>query len=251
MNAVYDELRRGYTLGRRPDPRWAAAVRTAVGQGATVVNVGAGAGSYEDGIEVVLAVEPSTTMLAQRGPGAAPAVRAVAGHLPLRDAAVDVALAVLTIHHWPDPAARLAELRRVAHRQVVLTFDPAATAAFWLVREYVPEVAALDDGRTPAVAEVAALLDTVDVRPLPVPHDMVDGVLAAHWARPHAYLDAGVRARASGLAQLDPDVVDAGVARLRADLASGAWERRHGALWDRADLDVGYRLVVGGMLSSR
>jgi hypothetical protein len=153
---------------------------------------------------------------------------------------------VLTIHHWPSVAAGLAELRRVARRQVVLTFDPRETAAFWLVAEYVPAVADLDTGRTPAVEQVADLLLTDDVRPMPVPADMVDGVLAAHWNRPHAYLDPEVRACCSGLAQLDPQVVDAGMHALRRDLDSGAWHRRHADLGTAREFDAGYRLVVGG-----
>lgn len=219
-------------------------MRAAVGAARSVVDVGAGTGSYEQGLPVVLAVEPSAVMIGQRPPGAAPAVRAVAERIPLRDGAVDVALAVLTVHHWPSVAAGLAELRRVAGRQVVLTFDPRATAAFWLVKEYVPAVAELDTGRTPPVEQVAELLGTTDVRPLPVPADMRDGVLAAHWNRPHAYLDPRVRACCSGLAQLDRSVVDAGMRRLRGDLDSGAWQRRHRDLLAAEEFDAGYRLVV-------
>lgn len=221
-------------------------MRDAVGAARTVVDVGAGTGSYERGLPVVLAVEPSPVMIAQRPPGSAPVVRGVAGRLPLRDGSVDAALAVLTVHHWPCAAAGLAELRRVAARQVVLTFDPRATAAYWLVAEYVPAVADLDTGRTPPVEQVAELLGTADVRPLPVPADMVDGVLAAHWNRPHAYLDPRVRACCSGLAQLDAEVVDAGMRSLRRDLDSGAWHRRHADLLDAGEFDAGYRLVVSG-----
>lgn len=221
-------------------------MRAAVGSARTVVDVGAGTGSYEQGLPVVLAVEPSPVMIAQRPPGAAPVVRGVAGRLPLRDGAVDAALAVLTVHHWPSVAAGLAELRRVARRQVVLTFDPRATAAYWLVAEYVPAVAELDAGRTPPVERVADLLDTADVRPLPVPADMADGVLAAYWNRPHAYLDPQVRACCSGFAQLDARVVDAGMRALRRDLDSGAWHRRHAGLVTAREFDAGYRLVVSG-----
>lgn len=246
MEPVYDRIGDGYATKRRPDPRWAAAIRAAVGDAALVVDVGAGTGSYEDGLGRVLAVEPSTTMLRRRPAGSAPAVRGVAEALPVRDGAADVALAVLTIHHWTSPAAGLDELRRISRRQVVLTFDPAVTAAFWLVRDYVPGIAALDAGRTPSVERVAALLDTTDVRTLPVPLDMVDGVLAAHWARPAAYLDPAVRAACSGLAQLDRALVEPGIERLRRDLDSGEWHRRHGALLGRESYDAGYRLVVAG-----
>jgi SAM-dependent methyltransferase len=244
MPPVYDRIGRGYARGRRTDPRWAAAVRAAVGDARSVVNVGAGTGSYEDGLPVVLAVDPAATMLRQRPPGAAPAVRGVAERLPLRDGAVDVALAVLTLHHWPSAERGLAELRRVARRQVVLTFEPAASAAFWLVREYVPAVARLDRDSAPTAARVAELLGGAEVRPVPVPADMTDGVLAAHWRRPAAYLDPDVRACVSGLARLDPAVVEEGVGRLARDLESGAWARRHADLLHRAELDAGYRLVV-------
>jgi SAM-dependent methyltransferase len=244
MSPLYDQLGRGYARGRRGDSRWAAAIAAAVGPARSVLNVGAGTGSYETGLPVVLAVDPAATMLQQRPPGSAPAVRAVAEALPVGERSVDVALAVLTLHHWSSVERGLAELRRVARRQVVLTFEPAATAEFWLVREYIPAVADLDRGRTPTVARVADLLGTADVRTLPVPADMVDGVLAAHWGRPAAYLDPQVRARASGLAQLDQTIVDAGVARLARDLESDAWAARHADLLDRDELDVGYRLVV-------
>lgn len=251
MSTVYDRIGRGYARRRQADPRWAAAVRDAVGAARSVVNVGAGAGSYEAGLPVVLAVDPSTTMLRQRPPGAAPAVLGVAERLPVRDDAADVALAVLSLHHWSSVEDGLAELRRIARRQVVLTFEPAATEAFWLVHDYLPAVGELDRGRTPSVARVAELLGTSDVRTLPVPADMVDGVLAAHWRRPEAYLDPDVHACASGLAQLDPAVVARGTARLAADLRSGAWAERHANLLSRDALDVGYRLVVGQSLGGR
>jgi SAM-dependent methyltransferase len=244
MSPLYDRLGRGYARGRRGDPRWAAAIAAAVGPARSVLNVGAGAGSYETGLPVVLAVDPAATMLQQRPPGYAPAVRAMAEALPVGDGSVDVALAVLTLHHWSSVERGLAELRRVARRQVVLTFEPAAIAEFWLVREYIPAVADLDRSRAPTVARVADLLGTTDVRRLPVPADMVDGVLAAHWRRPSAYLNPEVRARASGLAQLDQAIVDAGVDRLARDLESGVWAARHADLLDHDELDVGYRLVV-------
>lgn len=181
-------------------------------------------------------------MLRQRPTSSPPAVRGVAEALPVGDGAADVAPAVLTLHRWRSAERGLTELRRTARRQVVLTFEPAATEAFWLVREDVPAVAELDRGRTPTVARVAELLGGAEV--LPVPADMTDGVLAAHWRRPAAHLDPDVRACASGLGQLDPAVVEAGVARLADDLDSGAPAARHGDLLDREELDVGYRLVV-------
>jgi SAM-dependent methyltransferase len=241
---VYDRIGRGYAARRVADPRWQAAIDAALGDAATVVNVGAGAGSYEPADRATVAVEPSTEMIRQRPPGAAPVVRGVAEALPLPDGAVDAALAVLTTHHWTDAAAGLAELRRVAHRQVVLTWDPRVVARFWLVADYVPEIAAHEAGLATLDA-VRSGLGRATVTPLTVPRDCTDGVLAAHWARPEAYLDPGVRAGMSGLSLLPADVVARAMARLSADLASGAWHERHGHLLDLDAFDVGYRIVVG------
>ena len=243
----YRELGRGYAGRRRPDPRIAARVTAALGGARSVVDVGAGPGSYEPADRPVLAVEPSPTMLAQRPPGAAPAVRGRAEALPLPDDAVDAAMAVLTVHHWSDPAAGLAELARVARRQVVLTWDPAVVARYWLVADYLPEVAALEAGLACVDAVVAGLgrFAAVRVVPVPVPADCTDGFLAAYWCRPHAYLDPGVRESMSGLARLPGSVSGPALERLRADLATGSWHTRHGGLLERRDADVGYRLVVG------
>ncbi|MEC3977132.1 methyltransferase domain-containing protein [Amycolatopsis sp. H20-H5] len=241
----YAVLGQGYAARRLPDPRVAAAITAALGDATTVVNVGAGAGSYEpDGREVV-AVEPSSRMIAQRPPAAAPAVRAYAEHLPFRDRSFDAGLAVLTVHHWTDAAAGLAELRRVSRRQVVLTWDPALVAGFWLVRDYLPEVAAHERGLA-CLDAVCAGLEAPEVLPVPVPADCVDGFLGAYWRRPEAYLSARVRTAMSGLALLDPGVVAAGITRLAADLADGTWHRRHGRLLELGELDLGYRLVVSG-----
>jgi len=182
-------------------------------------------------------------MLRQRRPGAAPAVQASATDLPFRDATFGAALAVLTVHHWPDRARGLAELGRVAReRVVVLTWDPAATSGFWLVDDYFPEMVAIDREIFPTLEELRRSLGPVDARPLLVPHDCVDGFLGAYWRRPEAYLDAGVRGAISTFTKLAD--VESGLARLRADLADGTWERRHVDLLRRDALDLGYRLVV-------
>jgi SAM-dependent methyltransferase len=239
---LYDRIGGGYAGYRQPDPRIAAAIREALGGAARVVNVGAGAGSYEPRGPGVAAVEPSAAMIRQRPPGSAPVVQAVAGALPFADGAFDAALAVLTVHHWPDRARGLAELARVARRRVVvLTWDPGAPG-FWLVDDYFPEILALDRPIFPTMAELAAALGAVEPRVLLVPHDCRDGFLGAYWRRPRAYLDAGVRRAISTFAKLaDPTP---GLARLRRDLDDGTWHRRHGAVLDRAALDLGYRLVV-------
>jgi SAM-dependent methyltransferase len=208
-----------------------------------VLNVGAGAGSYEPSEGQVIAVEPSEVMLAQRAERSAPAIRAVGEWLPVRDQAFDVALAVLTIHHWPDPIAGLRELQRVASRQVILHFEP--DYAFWLADEYLPNVRAVDAG-VPTVAEVVAALGNTRVEPIPVPHDCVDGFFAAYWRRPGAYLDPSVRANISNLARVGDGDLGLGLDRLRRDLASGAWEAEHRDLLARDELDVGYRLIIAG-----
>lgn len=243
----YAVLGRNYVRSRQPDPRIAAAVTAALGEARSVVNVGAGAGSYEPTDRRVVAVEPSPRMIGQRPPAAPPAVRACAEGLPFPDNAFDAALAVLTVHHWTNVAAGLAELRRVSRRQVILTWDQAVFARFWLVQDYLPEIA-LHESRLACldriVAELTASGRTPSVRPIPVPSDCADGFLGAYWRRPDAYLSESVRAGMSGVALLDQGVVAAGIDRLRADLADGHWHRHHVGLLGRTELDLGYRLVV-------
>jgi SAM-dependent methyltransferase len=240
----YDELGAHYTVSRRPDPRIAARIREALGDVGSVVNVGAGAGSYEPHDVRVLAVEPSLVMIRQRPPGSAPVVRAHAEHLPLRDGSFDAGLAVLTVHHWRDRERGLAELGRVTiERIVIVTWDPAARDAFWLTARYFPEIAELDAGRFPSIGEVERVLGPLDVRPLLVPHDCSDGFLGAFWQRPAAYLDPHVRRAMSAFARLPPAVVDAGLALLAEDLASGRWLELFGEATRATEADLGYRVV--------
>ncbi|HEX4994408.1 MAG TPA: class I SAM-dependent methyltransferase [Methylomirabilota bacterium] len=242
MRQLYDTIGVGYRALRRPDPRIAAAIVSALGPAASVLNVGAGAGSYEPADRRVVAVEPSREMIRQRPAGAAPVVQASATALPFRAGAFDAALAVLTVHHWPDRARGLAELRRVARdRVVILTWEPDA-AGFWLVEDYFPELVAIDRAIFPTRDELEHSLGPVELRPLPIPHDCVDGFLGAYWRRPRAYLDPAVRGAISTFSKLGD--VAAGLARLRNDLEDGTWSRRHGPLLERAELDLGYRLVV-------
>lgn len=242
MAALYDRIGVDYDNLRRPDPRIAARIRAALGDAASVLNVGAGTGSYEPADCAVTAVEPSAAMIARRPPGAAPAVQGVAGALPFADGSFDAAMAILTVHHWPDPAAGLAELRRVTRgRIVILSFDPAARP--WPV-DYFPALAALDEAAMPPLSLFSRCLGPVSITPLPVPHDCSDGFLYAWWRRPAAYLDARIRSGSSSFWLIDG--VEAGVARLAADLASGAWQQRHADLLGLEALDVGYRLIVAG-----
>lgn len=240
---LYDEIGRTYSSTRRPDPRIAAVINGALADARTVVNVGAGTGSYEPNDRRVVALEPSWRMIWQRRGVTVPVVRGIAEALPFTDRAFDVALAVLTLHHWTDWRYGLDEMRRVASRLVLLTIEPEDGARFWLTQAYWPEIVQADQARCPSVAEIAIYLGDADVQPVAVPHDCVDGFLAAFWRRPEAYLDADVRAGISSFALLSPAAVDRGVARLRADLDSGAWERRFGYLKALDSLDVCYRLV--------
>jgi len=241
---IYDGIGKAYARHRRPDPRIAAQIRLALGDANTIVDVGAGTGSYEPADKRVVAVEPSVVMAAQRAVGAAPVVRAVAESLPFADGAFDAALAILTIHHWSDVAGGLREMARVARRVVVLTFDPVAHSRFWLFEEYVPEVNTLASNLVLAPEVVADVIGARRVEPVMIPADCVDGFNWAFWQRPRAYLDPEVRACMSGLALLPPDLVARRMERLRTDIADGTWQTRHGHLVDDDVIDGGLRLVV-------
>jgi len=239
---TYDAIGRSYSARRQPDPRLAARVEALIGLDTTVLNVGAGTGSYEPARSGVVAVEPSMVMLSQRLPSAAPAVRAVAEALPFQDQAFDVVLAILTLHHWNDQGRGLEECGRVARdRVVILTWDPGA-AAFWLVRDYFPEIGEIDRRIFPSMELLSAVLGPIDVHPLPIPADCVDGFLGAYWQRPEAYLDEAVRAGISSFSRLKSVALQ--LQRLERDLTSGKWERRNAELYQRAELDLGYRLVM-------
>lgn len=242
--ARYDVIGVGYASVRRADPRIEAHVHAALGEARSVINVGAGTGSYEPP-HTVLAVDPSPVMISQRPAGSAPAVRARAEALPIATGAADAAMAVLTVHHWGDVEAGIAELRRVARRRVVvLACDDRVFRRFWLLREYLPELARRDRATGAPVERLAELLGGATVEPVPVPHDCSDGFAAAYWRRPHAFLDPTIRAGISLLVEAGDDVLRAGLDRLAADLESGRWQARHRDLLARTTLDAGYRLLV-------
>jgi SAM-dependent methyltransferase len=244
MAARYDAIGRTYTTTRATDPRIAARIWAALGDARTVVNVGAGTGSYEPPDREVTAVDPSEVMLAQRGPDAAPAVLGVAEALPFDDRSFDAAMAVLTLHHWSDWRAGCAELRRVAHdRVVVFSWDPTYAGRMWLGPEYFGRFGYEDVAGFPSLADQAAALDA-EVEVVPVPWDCRDGFFSAFWRRPEAYLDPMVRAGISTLAKRSEAELAEGLARLREDVASGAWARRHADLLALEELDLGYRLLV-------
>jgi SAM-dependent methyltransferase len=240
---LYDSIGHGYGERRRQDRRIAERIDWALGSSASVVNVGAGTGSYEPCDRKLVAVEPSMVMIRQRPPGASPAVRASAANLPFRDESFDASLAVLTLHHWPDLSRGIEELRRAARRTVViLTFD-TSVGGFWLT-DYFPEILEVDRRTMPALSAIQRHLGTSKVFDVPIPHDCTDGFLGAYWRRPHAYLDPGVRSAISVFSRIGS--LEPGLSKLRADLESGAWRRRYGHVLDRSEIDLGYRLVVAG-----
>lgn len=233
-----------YSHHRRPDPRIAAAIERALGDARTVLNVGAGTGSYEPAGRWVLAVEPSATMRAQRAPDAAPAITARAEALPLGDDSVDAAMATVTIHHWEPPEAGLAELSRVARRRVVvLTFDLAHLPAWQ--RDFLAEGLEIECPRFPSLDTiVASLTGDVRVETIPTPADCVDGFFEAFWNRPEALLDPEVRSAQSMWALLPGPVEERIVSRLRTALQSGEWDADHGHLRRESSFHGSLRMVV-------
>jgi SAM-dependent methyltransferase len=240
----YERHGRTYAQHRRPDPRIAARIHAALGDARTVLNVGAGAGSYEPCDRWVLAVEPSATMRAQRPAAAAPAIAARAESLPFDDGAVDAAMACVTIHHWESPEIGLAELRRVARGPVVVfTFELDCLPAWQ--QEFLREGIAKERPRFPAIEDVAAALGgRTRVERIPTPGDCADGFFEAFWRRPEALLDRAVRGAQSVWALLEPSVEQCVVERLAAALDCGAWDAEHGYLREQESLDGALRLVI-------
>jgi SAM-dependent methyltransferase len=243
--STYDQIGVTYATTRHPDPRIERQIAEALGDARSVVNVGAGVGSYEPRDRDVVAVEPSAVMIAQRPPDAAPAIQAAAEALPFGDASFDAALAVLTMHHWSDWRAGVAELRRVTRQRIaLLTFDPAYIASYWLVRDYLPQIAVQDEARFPPLEVVAEALGNAEIAPVPIAQDCTDGFLCAWWQRPLAYCEPGVRANISSFAVLDPVTVGEALGRLERDVADGSWAERNAGLLDQDEADFGYRLLV-------
>ncbi len=241
---AYDELGVNYSDFRRADPRIEARVWAALDDARSVVNVGAGTGSYEPRDGEVIAVEPSPLMIAKRPPGAAPALEGVAEALPLADDSVDAAMATLTIHHWSDLGAGLAEMRRVARKRIVLlTIDAEKNAEIWTLAEYFPEAMALEEEAMPSIASLEALLPGARIETVPVPSRCRDEFTSALWDRPELFLEPATLRASSLWHRLDPAVVERGQKRLRADLESGRWDECHGHLRALPELDIGLRLV--------
>jgi ubiquinone/menaquinone biosynthesis C-methylase UbiE len=242
---LYDTIGATYTVTRRTEPRIAAQVWAALGDARTVLNVGAGTGSYEPSDRDVTAVEPSAVMRAQRPADAARCVAATAERLPFEDQSFDAAMAFATIHHWPDPIAGLREMRRVARRVVVFTHETTNAGwhrRFWLTRDYLPEVAELVAGR-PSLTELARSIGA-RTEPVLIPWDCADGFFEAYWRRPEAYLDENVRRGISVWGGVGPDAEQRAVRSLRDDLASGRWAERNRDLLDLEAAELGLRLLV-------
>jgi SAM-dependent methyltransferase len=240
----YDVIGRLYSRHRRPDPRIAAQIEAALGDARTVLDVGAGTGSYEPRDKTVVACDPSSVMISQRPVGSGPAVRSVAEALPFASGAFDAVLAVLTVHHWNAPRVGLRELARVGRRVVVLHFEPDVHNSFWLFDDYLPECNSLRASWLVTPEQVAREIGATRTEIVPVPGDCVDGFNWAYWKRPERYLDPEARACISNLALLDDDMVASRMERLRSDLEGGAWLRRHGHLLALDSIDGGLRLVV-------
>lgn len=241
---AYNRMGVNYSDFRRPEPRIEAAVLAALGDAESVVNVGAGSGSYEPRDREVVAVEPSPVMIAQRPPGAVAAIPGVAEALPLEDESVDAAMGVLTIHHWQDQGLGLAEMRRVARKRIVLvTIDAEVLARVWIVEDYLPEAAAIDRAAMPSLEWLRTILPNAGVETLPCPSRCLDGFTVALWDRPELLLDPAVRRASSIWHRIPPAVAERGLRQLAADLESGRWDRRHGHLRSQAELDIGLRLV--------
>jgi SAM-dependent methyltransferase len=240
---LYDTIGATYTVTRRTEPRIAAQVWAALGDARTVLNVGAGTGSYEPSDREVTAVEPSGVMRAQRPAGAARCVAATAEKLPFENQSFDAAMALATVHHWQDPIAGLREMRRVARRVVVFTCDTNDRSwrrRFWLTRDYLPGVSA---SRVGLATELARAIGA-RMEPVLIPWDCADGFFEAYWRRPEAYLHENVRRGTSVWASGGPDAEQRAVRSLRDDLASGRWAERNRDLLDLEAAELGLRLLT-------
>jgi SAM-dependent methyltransferase len=241
---AYDDIGRDYARYRQADPRFAKHIVVALGDASSVLNVGAGAGSYEPHDRRVVALEPSALMISQRPINGAPAICGVAEALPFAASSFDAVMAVLTIHHWQNRDKGLSELRRVARRRVIFTFDPSVHNQMWLM-DYVPQMAQLESAKGIPIGRIFDAVDGRSVAVLPVPFDCLDGMTIANWRHPEAYLDPAVHAGSSSLRQVDQRDLQHGLSRLASDLRTGKWQERYGYLLERTELDCGLRLIVG------
>jgi SAM-dependent methyltransferase len=244
---IYDAIGHDYATHRQEDPSLFQEILNALAGAQTIVNVGAGAGSYEPRDRTVLAVEPSEVMARQRRAGSLPAIRATADHIPLHDGSVDAAMTVLSLHHWGQhQRAGILEMRRVARERVVIvTIDPRVSGQMWLMKDYLQEVAALDDEIFPLPEMICEWLGgKAEVKVIPTRRDITDGMLLSFWAHPERVMSPGARAATSGFARQPAHVVERVVDAIQRDLADGSWDQRYGALRALTELDAGLRLIT-------
>ncbi|MCA6362260.1 MAG: methyltransferase domain-containing protein [Bacteroidetes bacterium] len=247
-NPAFDYNAHGqhYSQIRRADKHIAAHIHHALGNAHTVLNVGAGAGSYEPEDKYVVAVEPSARMRMQRlEAGKNPAVNGVAGALPFDDNAFDAVMAMVTVHHWPDIEQGLRELHRVAKNKVVImTFDPDALHEFWNVH-YFPELIEVEKTRYPKIERItAALGDNCEVIKIPVTLHCTDGFQEAFFGRPEMFLLPEVRKSQSAWGFLKPGEEELLVKRLETELMSGEWDKKYGHLRTQPEYTAALRLIV-------
>jgi SAM-dependent methyltransferase len=242
----YEAHGAGYAAIRRPDPRIEALVHAALGDARTVLNVGAGAGSYEPTDRYVIALEPAAAMRAQRGPHRVPAIAGFAETLPLDDGAVDAVMAMMTVHQWSDLDRGLRELRRVSRGPVVvLAGDGDSLPRYWL-NDYAPELIAAEQRRYPPIAHIAERLGArSEVQAVSIPLDCTDGFTEAFYGRPERLLDPAVRKAQSSWGFMPEGAEARFVETLSADLASGRWDQRYGDLRTQPTFESSMRLIVG------
>ncbi|WOJ97234.1 methyltransferase domain-containing protein [Congregibacter brevis] len=244
MQAIYDKIGKGYSTGRKEDPQIASCLWGYLAGATSLLNLGAGTGSYEPHIHdlEVTALEPSLQMIEQRPLGAAPVMQGYAESLPFESRRFSHSMTVLSMHHWLDRKRAFAEIKRVTNtRFVAITWDPGSPS-YWLTKDYFPEIHAIDSENFPSLDEIAESFPGVAFFPLEIPADCADGFTAAYWARPHAYLDPLVRSCMSTFAKVQE--VESGLDRLRADLDCGLWKEKYGQLMYKDKLDVGYKIAV-------
>ena len=241
MRPIYDDIGINYASNRQTDPRIAGQIQTLLKGARRILNIGAGSGSYEPEEADLVALEPSSAMIAQRKPESHPVIQGVVEQLPFEDDSFSHAMSILSMHHWENQAKAFGEINRVAtDRFVALTWNPEAEP-FWLTRDYFPEFHQRDKIIFPSVGELSTHFETVEAYAVPIPDDCVDGFMAAYWKRPEAYLDEGIRASISAFARLsDPTE---GLRRLESDIKSGRWEEKNRAILDQSPLDAGFIIV--------
>lgn len=244
-DADYGRIGLGYASYRQPEPAIAALIEEALDPASRILNVGAGAGSYEPRHRDVTAVEPSASMRAQRPADIAAAINATAESLPFPDQSFDASMATFTVHQWQDLDAGLREMRRVTRGPVViLSCDPDLVEAFWL-SHYAPKVLATEARRYPSLGHIGKVLGgDVDLVAVPIPLACRDGFNEAYYGRPELFLEAGARSACSAWSFVSEAENAVSIENLRRDLVSGAWDSRHGFLRSQPSFDGSLRLVI-------